>query len=109
MEKPVWVKVFGWMGLGAFVSSFLLMMGVTLTNGEPTDAATALAVGFFSLPCFFLWTVGTLLHRSRVHRARIQAAAFSELVARGPSPTVQSPTEDRRAAPQKFRSGPLGL
>lgn len=60
-------------------------------------------------PTGVLWLIGTLLHRSRVHRARIQAGAFSEILARGSPPVAVQAVPGPPAAPGKARTGPLGL
>lgn len=109
MVKPLLWRVCGWIALGLLATGFLLLLGVTLTSGQVSDAAFAVVLAFASLPFAFLWTVGTLIHRSRINRSRIQAAAFQELVPRGPIPTVEPLRNDTAPGPRKFRSGPLGL
>lgn len=61
------------------------------------------------VPAGMLWLIGTLLHRSRVYRARIQAGAFSEILARGSNPVVVVTSPAPAPVASKARTGPLGL
>lgn len=76
MGKPLLWRVCGWaavllagFGIGLFV------MGA-LTGAPAVQGAYGMAAVMASAPLAGLWALGTLIHRSRSNRAKINAAAM---------------------------------
>jgi hypothetical protein len=77
-RKSLFIRFCGWMALVCMA----VVLGVPLfdvTTGVSVPKTVwpgFMLVAFF--PLALIWLVGTLVHRSRVRRARIQAEAFAE-------------------------------
>lgn len=85
MNKPLWIKICGWLALVGLVGGLGLCTGLALTHpgaaNDPNLQAPA-AIWFLTWGGFWFlwpWLIGTLVHRSRVHRARIQATALRDI------------------------------
>ena len=82
MGKPMWVRVCGWAWL---VSLVVFIVGAFYDNANGIDAASQ-AWMMLTVPSGLLfapaWVIGTLVHRSRVRRARINAAAMQDALRR---------------------------
>lgn len=76
MVKPLLWRACGWaavtaagFGLGLFLLGFA-------TGAPAVQAAYGMVAVMASVPLAGLWMLGTLLHRSRLHRAKINAQAM---------------------------------
>jgi hypothetical protein len=79
MNKSGFVRVCGFVFLACVLAWLVCTLaGVWQSGGE--DAGNLAAALFFGgALAGAVWVVGTLLHRSRVRRARIQAGAFADM------------------------------
>jgi hypothetical protein len=81
-QESLFIRFCGWMALVCMAA----VLGVPLFEVTTGIRAPVTVWPGFMLVAFFplalIWFVGTLVHRSRVRRARIQAEAFAEAAVR---------------------------
>lgn len=82
MSKPLWIRICGWLAL-VCVPLYVYLDLITWAPESDVHDVSVLVLFMGAVFATPLWLIGTLIHRSRVHRARIQAAAFREAF-RGP-------------------------
>ena len=76
MNKPAWVSFCGWLfwaciGIGSALPLFL-----AFTHARPPVLFLAGILVVIAWPCLLLWVIGSIVHKSRVHQAGLQAAAM---------------------------------
>ena len=76
MEKPLLWRVCGWFAIGFAVGGLALLILGAATGAAAVQAAYGVALVLGAMPLLGLWTLGTLIHRSRLHRAKINAQAM---------------------------------
>lgn len=81
-RKSRFLTFCGWMALICIAISFGVPLFEVVTQIRvPRTVWPGFAfIAFW--PFFLIWCVGTMIHRSRIRRARIQAEAFAEVAQR---------------------------
>lgn len=109
MKKPVWIRVVGWVALGLFAVGLAGCVNAMVTSSRSLLFAQVAVAVFLWVPAFGLWALATVIHKLMVNNARVKAEAMGQIVTHDQWVAVQPPAVEKKDAPPKFRSGPLGL
>jgi hypothetical protein len=81
VNKPKWVSFCGWVFIACLGVAMGLPLFLVLSHARATGAILSGYLILISVPMAVLWALGSLVHKLRVQRARLQSEALRRVIA----------------------------